>query len=639
MLAASVASGCGDGKTSDNGTDGAVNHDAGPVCGNGVTEGLEECDDGVANSDTEPDACRTDCQTSWCGDTVKDSAEECDDGLANSDSEPNACRTDCRTPVCGDAILDDALGEECDDGAGNSDAPNLPSCRTSCRLRGCGDGILDDADLEICDDGGVSDGDGCAADCGSVELFWECAGTAPSVCECIDLRQGANCLDCVVYVDPDPGIVVRDGASWATAVDTIQAGIDLAAATATYCQVWVIEGDYNVFGAHLQLAPTLSLFGGFAGTEARLSDRSSWQAHPTVLDGADPTDPSNRGVVMSTGNGVDIRVGGFTIVGATSAVSVGNTTFFLEDTLSVGNDVGVTMSSGSEVDIRRTTFEAHTSRAIGAWGGVLAVSDATFLNNQSTVSGPAIAMLNEGAIILDRCTFIGNATTEYGGAVSYQGTMTVQDSDFLGNSSGNSGSAISQVGTGATLVQGCTFDANTGSAAIYGSGGGVFTIISSAFTNNGSLFGGTSGALYLSTATIEDSSFVGNSSFADGGAIVVTSDATIIGSLFENNTSGNDGGAAYLQGDTIIVGSTFINNTAVASMGGGAIYQEFGTLVIEASRFLGNTGSQAGGAVYLHATDAVISSSLFVANSAGGGRRNLRQDLERSQPGQLHPGQ
>jgi len=49
-------------------------------CGDGVLEGLEECDDGPANSDTAADACRTDCTLPSCGDGATDSGEACDDG-------------------------------------------------------------------------------------------------------------------------------------------------------------------------------------------------------------------------------------------------------------------------------------------------------------------------------------------------------------------------------------------------------------------------------------------------------------------------------------------------------------------------------------------------------------------------------
>ena len=51
-----------------------------PRCGDGVVDLGEECDDGLANSDTTPGACRTSCVMARCGDGVIDPDEECDDG-------------------------------------------------------------------------------------------------------------------------------------------------------------------------------------------------------------------------------------------------------------------------------------------------------------------------------------------------------------------------------------------------------------------------------------------------------------------------------------------------------------------------------------------------------------------------------
>jgi cysteine-rich repeat protein len=45
-----------------------------PNCGNGTIEPSEECDDGVLNSDTTPDACRSNCRLAGCGDGVEDTA-------------------------------------------------------------------------------------------------------------------------------------------------------------------------------------------------------------------------------------------------------------------------------------------------------------------------------------------------------------------------------------------------------------------------------------------------------------------------------------------------------------------------------------------------------------------------------------
>ncbi len=133
------------------------------TCGNGVLDPGEECDDGDQNSDTEPDACRTDCTLPSCGDGVVDTGEECDDGNQNSDTQPDACRTDCTFPSCGDGVVD--TGEECDDGNQNSDTvPN--ACRTDCTLPSCGDGVVDTG--EECDDGNQNSDtqpDACRTDC------------------------------------------------------------------------------------------------------------------------------------------------------------------------------------------------------------------------------------------------------------------------------------------------------------------------------------------------------------------------------------------------------------------------------------------------------------------------------------------
>jgi hypothetical protein len=51
---------------------------ANPICGNGVVEFNEECDNGAQNSNTEPDACRTNCKRAYCGDGVIDIFEDCE---------------------------------------------------------------------------------------------------------------------------------------------------------------------------------------------------------------------------------------------------------------------------------------------------------------------------------------------------------------------------------------------------------------------------------------------------------------------------------------------------------------------------------------------------------------------------------
>lgn len=135
-------------------------------CGDGViwaaSEGGEECDDGEENSDTQADACRTDCRLPSCGDGVEDANEECDNGEGNSDSTPNACRADCTLPICGDGVRDPLYGEACDDG----NRIGQDGCSADCRSTElCGNGVVDAALGEECDDGNLTAGDGCGPTC------------------------------------------------------------------------------------------------------------------------------------------------------------------------------------------------------------------------------------------------------------------------------------------------------------------------------------------------------------------------------------------------------------------------------------------------------------------------------------------
>ncbi len=118
------------------------------VCGDGIVEGPEECDD--ANGDNT-DSCVS-CRNATCGDGfIQSGVEECDDG--NSD-ETDGCAA-CKIPTCGDGFVQSGV-EECDDG--NSD--DTDGC-IACKNATCGDGFVQSG-VEECDDGNSDETDGCA---------------------------------------------------------------------------------------------------------------------------------------------------------------------------------------------------------------------------------------------------------------------------------------------------------------------------------------------------------------------------------------------------------------------------------------------------------------------------------------------
>jgi cysteine-rich repeat protein len=182
---------CGDddggGNTNDNQNQGD------PVCGDGVVNGEEACDDGAENSDTQPDACRTDCRDPSCGDEVVDSGEQCDDG---NNAGGDGCSADCLSDEqCGNGVVDASLGEECDDG--NVDGGD--GCGPQCTVEQCGNGIVD-AD-EGCDDGNFLSHDGCSSGCTRERATWTDTGeTVPHALQ-----------DAAVAVNPATGVTLFVG--------------------------------------------------------------------------------------------------------------------------------------------------------------------------------------------------------------------------------------------------------------------------------------------------------------------------------------------------------------------------------------------------------------------------------------------
>lgn len=164
-----------------------------PVCGDGVTQGAEACDDG---NNASGDGCSATCEpedTGECGDGALDSGEVCDDGnLLGGDGCSAACNSD---ETCGNGVLDTSIFEACDDG--NTEAGD--GCSPTCRSEGvCGDGVSDGG--EACDDGNTADGDGCSAICHSDETCGNSIVDEPVGESCDDgnTDSGDGCSDMCV---------------------------------------------------------------------------------------------------------------------------------------------------------------------------------------------------------------------------------------------------------------------------------------------------------------------------------------------------------------------------------------------------------------------------------------------------------
>ena len=144
-------------------------------CGDGKKTGDEACDNGDANQtywpNTPPDgACSESCTLAleWCGDAKQNGNEPCDNGTNSDDvyspTKPpdTACAPSCTTVgYCGDSVPNG--NEPCDTGTQSE------TCELTCTAPTCGDGITNTPAGEACDDNNTEDGDGCSADCKSIE--------------------------------------------------------------------------------------------------------------------------------------------------------------------------------------------------------------------------------------------------------------------------------------------------------------------------------------------------------------------------------------------------------------------------------------------------------------------------------------
>ena len=227
---------------------------ADPVCGDGVRQNGETCDDG---NTTASDGCSATCTLESgytcntarpnvcthipvCGDGLREGSETCDDGNTTASdgcsatctvesgyscttATPNVCTPD---PVCGNGLREGS--ETCDDGnTANSDGCSSVcavesgySCTTATpnvctHIPVCGDGIREGS--ETCDDGNTTASDGCSATC-TVESGYSCTTATPNVCTpdpvCGNgLREGSETCD-------DGNTTASDGCSDVCAVET-----------------------------------------------------------------------------------------------------------------------------------------------------------------------------------------------------------------------------------------------------------------------------------------------------------------------------------------------------------------------------------------------------------------------------------
>ncbi len=212
----------------------------------------------------------------------------------------------------------------------------------------------------------------------------------------------------IVRVSPS-GDDMNDGASWASAKRTMQAGIDAAAALGG--EVWARAGTYE---ERVMLHPYAHVYGGFAGAET-LRDERDWVANVTILDGR-----QEGSVIRALAGQGASTIDGFTITGG-NALSGGG--------LYVWN---------SSPMVTNNSITGNNATYTGG-GLFLRNSSATIANNKVTGNsaeiGGALRLVESSPTIANN-TITGNSSMSGGGLYLYQSSPTIANTIVAFNSSG-----------------------------------------------------------------------------------------------------------------------------------------------------------------------------------------------------------
>jgi hypothetical protein len=295
--------------------------------------------------------------------------------------------------------------------------------------------------------------------------------------------------------------------------------------------------------------------------------------------------------------------------------------------------------------------------AQGSGGGIrdqanvnLTLTNMTVTNNIGTADGGGIAMENPTVstvwtLTINNSTISNNHAGDAGGGVETDGSGTdlINSGTVIkGNTCVNQGGGIwldaiadnqgNQQGASLTVI-GATISGNQALSAgglgggIGNAGNGAVNISNSTVANNfaGMNGGGFGDENFQGSLTVQNCSFLNNTTVGIGGGIASGGPVNLFNSTVANNFAGATGGGFgdenALQLDSLTAqNSTFLNNTAAVA-GGGIATAGMTTSIIN-TEIDGNTSGGPGGGLFTKGTTLTLQSSTLANNTAsdnGGG--------------------
>lgn len=296
--------------------------------------------------------------------------------------------------------------------------------------------------------------------------------------------------------------------------------------------------------------------------------------------------------------------------------------------------------ANNNLNINSSWMEGNIADAHGGaatvWAGNLTVVSGAISFNQAGQNGGAFNVAN--SVHIDQVVFISNVAGENGGALlQWNGndaySVVIQNSTFNQNKAGLTGGALSIYQGAATSITQSQFNNNEvdtqsatdpkGGAVYYSdtSWGHTIAISNTTFSSNTLIcttcLWPSGGGLYAVTCSpgvvnLDGLSFINNQGWLGGG---VAADRAVIHSTTFQGNSGGSGAGAYLTGTSRITKSAFFQNSVVNTGGGLHVSSNSPSLVMEDTKFIGNSGGYDLGGAMLVDAQAITMKNVAVADT------------------------
>jgi hypothetical protein len=319
-----------------------------------------------------------------------------------------------------------------------------------------------------------------------------------------------------------------DGASWSSSLNEAQFASALQGAVSGD-EFRVAAGTYRpTTGSDRMISFTLksgvSLYGGFAGTEAVREDRD-WKTNMTILTGdllGNDSGTANNGensyhVVVGSGTDTTAILDGFTVAGGNANGGGGGNTYY---------GGGLFISGGSPT-VRHCIFTDNSTSNQG--GGVY--------NNSANP-------------VITECSFLRNKASGGGGMANMSGSNPTVTNCTFSENNGVTGGGMMNASSSPRVI-GCTFSSNTTIAFGGGGGGGMYNYSCDSEVTNCTFVGNQSSSTMStsvgggmvnswSSPAVTNCTFTGNRVTGQGGNLYndYNSTPTVVNSIFWNAVGG-----------------------------------------------------------------------------------------------------